>query len=183
MHKKSVALRERGRLAAFLHHVWHAARQQWGWREPDRRKVRTWQALRLAVVIARTTRLLALGQVILAGGGRAAQTTKAVAVGLGRWLVQARFAARPVSTQLLEAGVRRLDVARLATSRGQGVVAVDPTEDPKRSRGRSTRRRHMQHAGRVRKRAKGTPVATGARGAGAHPDHQRLRGRVGGAHA
>jgi hypothetical protein len=170
MPQHTVALRERGRLAALFHRLWHEAGQQPGWREPDRRNVRTWQALLLAVVVARTTRLVALGQVILAGGTRAAHSTKAVAVGLGRWLARTDFAAGPTSTRLLEASVRHLDLARLATYRGKAVVAIDPTEYAKRSRGRGTRGRHMQHVGRVRqpaktrKRRKGQPqVATTTR--------------------
>jgi hypothetical protein len=154
-------------LAALFHTLWHEAGQQRGWREPDRRNRRTWQALLLAVVSARTTRLVALGHSVLAGGTRAAQTTKAVAVGLGRWLAQAHFAAGPVSTRLLEASVRHLDWERLATYRGKAVVALDPTEYAKRSRGRGTRGRHMQHVGRVRqpaktrKRRQRSPSATG----------------------
>src|SRR5439155_26869951 len=126
MQQRTVALRERGRLAALFHQLWQAAGQQRGWREPDRRNTRTWQALLLAVLVARSTRLVALGQVVLAGGTRAAHSTKAVAVGLGRWLVQAHFAAGPVSTRLLEASVRHLDLGRLATYRGKAVVAIDP---------------------------------------------------------
>ncbi len=154
MRQTTVALRERGRLAALFHQLWHAASQQPGWREPDRRNTRSWQALLLAVLVARTTRLVALGQVVLAGGTRAAHSTKAVAVGLGRWLAHAHFTAGPVTTRLLAASVRHLDLARLATYRGKVVVAIDPTEYAKRSRGRGTRGRPMQHVGRVRKPAK-----------------------------
>ena len=121
MQQRTVALRERGRLAALFHTLWQAARQQRGWRDPDRRNTRTWQTLLLAVVVARTTRLVALGQVILAGGTRAAQTTKAVAVGLGRWLTQAHFAAGPVTTRLLEESVRHLDRRRRRLFAGASV--------------------------------------------------------------
>src|SRR5438093_6492624 len=154
MQQRTVALRERGRLATLFHTLWQAAGQQRGWREPDRRNTRTWQALLLAVLVARSTRLVTLGQVVLAGGGRAAHTTKAVAVALGRWLAQAHFPARPISTRLLEESVRQLDLERLATYRGKAVVAIDPTEYAKRSRGRGKRGRHMQHVGRVRQPAK-----------------------------
>src|SRR5580765_4666832 len=99
MQPTTVALRERGRLATLFHQLWHEASQQRGWREPDRRNVRTWQAVLLAVLVARTTRLVALGQVVLAGGSRAAHSTKAVAVGLGRWLTQAHFRAGPITTR------------------------------------------------------------------------------------
>ena len=54
MQQRTVALRERGRLAALFHTLWQAARQQRGWRDPDRRNTRTWQTLLLAVVVART---------------------------------------------------------------------------------------------------------------------------------
>jgi hypothetical protein len=151
--RKPVALRERGRLAALLCGLWHAARRRRGWREPDRRHRRRWQQLLLGVVVARSTRLVPLGRALL--GQRAARSAKAVAVGLGAFLATARFAARPVSTRLLEAAVRRLDPARLATDRGRAVVALDPTDYPKRSRGRGRRGRHMAHVGRVRKPTKG----------------------------
>ena len=58
--RKTVALRERGRLAALLSELWHAARRQRGWRDPDRRNTRTWRALLLAVLVARSTRLVGL---------------------------------------------------------------------------------------------------------------------------
>jgi hypothetical protein len=160
MQHTTVALRERGRLAALFRTLWHAAGQQPGWREPDRRNTRTWQALLLAVLVARTTRLVALGQVVFVSGTRVAQSTKAVAVGLGRWLTQAHFAAGPTSARLLTESVRHLDLAHLATYRGKVVVAVDPTEYAKRSRGRGKRGRHMQHAGRVRQPAKTRPRHT-----------------------
>jgi hypothetical protein len=169
MQHKTVALRERGRLATLFHRVWHEAGQRPGWRAPDRRNVRTWPAVVLAVVVARTTRLVALGQVVLASGTRVAHSTKAVAVGLGHWLAQARFAAGPISTRLLEQSVRQLNQERLATYRGKAVVAIDPTEYAKRSRGRGQHGRHMQYVGRVRKPAKSAKRSQRRQRRQAHP--------------
>ncbi len=169
-------LRERGRLAALFSTVVHRARGQAGWQEmgePDRRTTRTWQQFVLGVVVARSTRLVAVGQAVL--GQRAAQSVKAVAMALGYFLSVAKFPAATVSTQVLEAAVRQLDPSQVATYRGKVVLALDPTEYPKRSRGsagrrttgkRGTRDRHMEHVGRVRKPVKGG----GGRGRGRrHP--------------
>src|SRR6266545_7385065 len=70
---------------------------------------------------------------------------------LGYFLAVAKFPAATVSPQVLEAAVRQLDPAQVATYRGKVVLALDPTEYPKRSRGRGKRGRHMEHVGRVRK--------------------------------
>jgi hypothetical protein len=153
MRQGPVALRERGRLAALVSTVVHRARRQPGWREPDRRTSRTWRQFVLGVVVARSTRLVAVGQAVL--GQRAARSVKAVALALGYFLSVAKFPAPAVSTQVLEAAVRQLDPAQVATYRGKAVVALDPTEYPKRSRGQSKRGRHMEHVGRVRKPTKG----------------------------
>jgi hypothetical protein len=155
---QTVALRERGRLAALVSTVVHQARRQPGWREPDRRTLRTWRQFVLGIVVARSTRLVTVGQVLL--GQRAAQSVKAVAMALGYFLRRSTFPAGVVSPQVLEAAIRRLDPAQVATYRGKAVVALDPTDYPKRSRGRSKRGRHMEHVGRVRKPAAG---ATGRR--------------------
>ncbi len=159
----AVALRERGRLAALLTELWHSAGQQPGWREPDRRNTRTWRRLVLAVLVARSTRLLALGQAVFAGGRRAAASVKAVAVGLGYFLTEAEFPADTLAPRVLEAAVRRLAPAQVARYRGRAIVALDPTEYPKRSRGWGKRGRHMQHVGRVRTPAKGGMRRTGGR--------------------
>ena len=159
MQHRTVALprlRERGRLATLFSTVVHQARRQAGWREmgePDRRTLRTWRQFVLGLVVARSTRLVAVGQAVL--GQRLAQSTKAVAMALGYFLRASTFPAPAVSTQILEAAVRQLDPAQLATYRGKAVLALDPTEYPKRSRGRSKRGRHMEHVGRVRKPTKG----------------------------
>jgi hypothetical protein len=146
-------LRERGRLAALLSTVLNQARRQDGWQEPDRRTLRTWRQFMLGIIVARSTRLVAVGQAVL--GQRLAHSVKAVAMALGYFLSTSTFSAPAVSTQVLEAAVRQLDPAQLATYRGKVVVALDPTEYPKRSRGRGTHGRHMEHVGRVRKPAKG----------------------------
>jgi Transposase DDE domain len=166
MQRRTVALRERGRLAALLSTAVHRARGQAGWHEPDRRTLRTWRQLVLGVVVARSTRLVAVGQAVL--GQRAAQSVKAVAMALGYFLSQSTFPAPTVSPQLLEAAVRQLDPAHVATYRGKMVLALDPTDYPKRSRGRSKQGRHMEHVGRVRK-----PVKGGRRRRGQQPRARR----------
>jgi hypothetical protein len=89
MRQGSVALRERGRLAALFSTVVQHARRQAGWREPDRRASRTWRQFVLGLVVARSTRLVTVGQAVL--GQRAARSVKAVAVALGYFLAKARF--------------------------------------------------------------------------------------------
>jgi hypothetical protein len=162
MRQRSVALRERGRLAALVSTVVDQARRQAGWQEPDRRTSRTWRQFVLGLVVARSTRLVAVGQAVL--GQRAARSVKAVAMALGYFLTVAKFPAQAVSAQVLEAAVRRLDPAQVATYRGEVVVALDPTDYPKRSRGggggrgrgpAGERGRHMEHVGRVRQPTKG----------------------------
>src|SRR5215204_591713 len=101
MHQGTVALRERGRLAALVSTVLDLARRQAGWQEPDRRTLRTWRQFVLGVVVARSTRLVTVGQAVL--GQRAAQSVKAVAMALGSFLSVGMFAAPTVSTQVLEA--------------------------------------------------------------------------------
>ena len=164
-------LRERGRLAALVSTVVHRARRQEGWREPDRRTTRTWRQFVLGIVVARSTRLVAVGRAVL--GQRVAQSVKAVAMALGYFLSESTFPAPTVSAQVLEAAVRQLDSAQLATYRGKAVVALDPTDYPKRSRGaRSTRGRHMEHVGRVRKSTKGGNGRRRRRGVGGHHTQQ-----------
>src|SRR6266542_350995 len=153
-----VALRERGRLATLFHCVLRQAHGQAGWRaarEPDRRTVRLWQQFVLGIVVARSTRLLRVGHALL--GHRAAQSVKAVAMGLGYFLNAARFPAATLSPLVIEAAVRQLDPAQVATYRGKVVLALDPTEYPKYSRGTGKTGRHMEHVGRVRKPVKGGP--------------------------
>jgi hypothetical protein len=58
---------------------------------------------------------------------------------------------------MLEEAVRQIEATRLLTYRGKVVVVIDPTEYPKRSRGRGKCGRQMEDIGRVRKaNGKGT---------------------------
>lgn len=121
MQRKPVALRERGRLVALFHTVLHQAqpdaRQAPGWDEPDRRNVRTWRQFILAVVVAHTTRLITLGRMLL--GQRAAQSVKAVVMGLAYFLRVADFPVATLSPHVLVAAERQLDPAQVATYRGK----------------------------------------------------------------
>jgi hypothetical protein len=148
-------------LAALLNQLWHRAGRQPGWYEPDRRNTRTWRELVLAVLVRRATRPVALGQAVLEGGQRAASSAKAAALGLAYFLTTAKFPAETLAPQVLEAAARALDPAQVARYRGRAIVALDPTEYPKRSRGRGKRGRHMQHVGRVRTPATGGPRRKG----------------------
>jgi hypothetical protein len=158
MHPRAVALRERGRLATLFQTVLDEARRRPGWQDPDRRNVRTWRQFVLGVLVAHSTRLVTVGQVLF--GQRAATSVKAVAMGLAYFLTAAAFPADTLSPLVLAAALRHLDPSQVATYRGQAILVLDPTEYPKRSRGRGKRGRHMQYIGRVRKPAKG---ATGTR--------------------
>ncbi len=115
----------------------------------DRRNRRTWRQLILAVLVARSTRLLALGRVI--APQRRVHSVKAAAMALTYFLQTARVALPTLSQGVLEAAVRRVDPKRLVSYRGQVLVVIDPTEYPKRSRGRGKCGRPMQDIGRVRK--------------------------------
>ena len=158
MQQRTVALRERGRLAALLAVLWHEARRQADWREPDRRNTRTWRQFVLGIVVAQSTRLVTVSQALF--GQRAARSVKAVAMGLGYFLTVADFPADTLSPALLTAAVRQLDPAHVATYRGKVVLALDPTEYAKRSRARGRSRdgtsRAMEYIGRVRKPHKGS---------------------------
>ena len=63
--QRPVALRERGRFALLLTTIVHQARQQSAWFDPDRRHLRTWRQLVLAVLVQRRTRLLDLARILL----------------------------------------------------------------------------------------------------------------------
>src|SRR6266702_662912 len=153
-----VALRERGRFAALLNSVLQAARRRTQWREPDARNLRTWRQVLLGVLVTRSTRLLRLGQAVLPE--RQASRAKTAALGLGYFLAQADFPIAGFSHRLLLAIVRALPAERLTQYRGRVLVVIDPTEYPKRSRGRGKRNRQMQYIGRVRRKANGQPKAT-----------------------
>ncbi len=159
-----VALRERGRLAALFSTVLYQARCRPDWREPDRRNTRTWRQLVLGILVAHSTRLVTVSQAVL--GQRAAQSVKAVAMGLAYFLSVADFPATTLSLLVLEAAARHLAPAQLATCRGKAIVVLDPTEYPKRSRARGRSKdgtsRSMQDTGRVRKPHKGRRKAAAA---------------------
>ena len=152
----TVALRERGRLAALLNSVLRAARRRRGWREPDPRNLRSWRQLLLGVLVTRSTRLLRLAQAVLLE--RRARRVKTAALGLGYFLARADFPSARLSQRLLLAIVRALPPGRLVGYRGKVLLVIDPTDYPKRSRGRGERNRHMQHVGRVRRKATGRPA-------------------------
>lgn len=153
----SVALRERGRFATLLNSLLQGARQWTGGRCPDPRNLRTWQQFVLGVLVQRSARLITVAQTTLAA--RRAQSSKTAAAALSYLLTKAQWPLRPFSTYLLLAAVAQLDPAACVTYRGYVLLVIDPTEYPKRSRGTGKRGRQMQHAGRVRKAAKGQPKA------------------------
>lgn len=157
MRHAPVALRERGRVAARFQTVLHQARQQPGWREPDRRNTRTWRQFVLGVMVAHSTRLVTVSQAVF--GQRAATSVKALAMGLAYLLRVANFPAATLSPLVLAATARQLAPAQVATYRGKAVLAIDPTEYAKRSRGRGRSKdgnpRPMEYIGRVRKPQKG----------------------------
>ena len=166
MQHARVALRERGRLAALFHTVLNQARRQPDWQESDRRNTRTWRQFVLGIVVARSTRLVTVSQAVF--GQRAATSVKAVAMGLAYLLRVAAFPAPTLSPLVLEATARQLDPAQIATYRGKAVLAIDPTEYAKRSRGRGRSRdgrpRAMEHIGRVRAPKKGSTAGGPAGG-------------------
>ena len=147
---ETVALRSRSRMAVLLNSLLQEARQHQGWREPDKRNVRTFKRLVLGVLVASSTRLLGLARTM--AHVREASTIKSLAVGLGYFLSRSRFDASATGPPLLEAALKRLDPDRLVSYRGKVLLVIDPTEYPKRSRGQGKRGRGMQYAGRVRKK-------------------------------
>ena len=132
--RPTVALGQRTRLAALLSTALTGARALPAWREPDPRSLRTLRQLVLAVLVARSTRLLALARPLLPQ--RAARTAKAAAMGLGYFLRDARTAAPELGACLAEAALGQVPPAQFAACRGRVLLVVDPTEYPKRSRGR-----------------------------------------------
>ena len=145
----SVALRARSKLAALLNCLMQVVCQSGSTGNIDRRNLRTWRQLVLGVLAKRSTRLLALGQVI--ASQRRVSSVKSAAMALGYFLNKAKFPMRPFATRLLETAVRQLPPERLVTYRGKVLLVIDPTEYEKRSRGRGKRGRQMQHIGRVRR--------------------------------
>jgi hypothetical protein len=163
----TVALRERGRLAVLLNSVLREARRRAGWQEPDARNLRTWRQVVLGVLVQRSTRLLSLARAILPA--RRASRVKTAALGLGYFLAQAEFPMASLSRRLLVATVRAVPAERLVSYRGKVLLVLDPTDYPKRSRGRGKRHRQMQHIGRVRTKAHGQPKPKRRPRAGAAP--------------
>src|SRR5436305_2767662 len=150
----TVTLRGRARFAALLHRLEQETDQRGGAPRIDRRNRRAWRQLVLGVLVKRSTRLLALGQIV--APQRRARSVKAAAQGLAYFLRNAAFPSACVSMGLLEEAVRQVDPARLVTYKGKVLLVLDPTEYEKRSRERGKCGRQMEHIGRVR-RAKSTP--------------------------
>lgn len=146
---RTVALRERGKLAALLQQLLQETRQQLQGCRMDVRSLRAWRQLILGVWLKRTVRLLSLAQVLLRQ--RLARTVKVVAIELGDWLAKTQFPLEQASCALLEAGLRHLPPEALLTYRGRVLLAIDPTDYQKRSRGRGKRGRQMEYVGQVRK--------------------------------
>lgn len=156
----TVALKERGRLAALLRELLQVVRQEWRGAEPDARSLRTWTQLVLLVLVKRTLRLITLGEALL--DQRRAHSAKAVAVGLGAWLARVQFPSGPFSRHLLEVIARQVARGNLVTFQGKVLLAIDPTDYPKRSRGRGKAGRQMEHVGKVRKSKKKRKAKGGA---------------------
>lgn len=146
-----MALVGRTRLAALLRQVDQEALGTDKGRPPalDRRNRRTWRQLILGVVVARSTRLLDIGRAI--ASQRKVGNVKAAALALTSFLQTARIELPALSQGRLEEAVRQINPQRLVSYRGKVLVVIDPTEYPKRSRGRGKCGRQMQYIGRVRK--------------------------------
>ena len=152
----TVALRGRTRLAALLHRLEQEVDQRRQGPRVDRRNRRTWRQLVLGVLVKRSTRLLALGQMV--APQRRAGSVKAAAQGVAYFLREAKFPSASFSLGLLEEAVRQVDPARLVTYKGKVLLVLDPTEYEKRSRERGKCGRQMEHIGRVRRaKSKSTP--------------------------
>jgi hypothetical protein len=130
----TVALRGRPRRAALLQQWEHEAGQPEQGERCDRRNRRTWRQLIWGILVARSTRLLALGRVV--APQRRVRRVKAAAMALTSFLQTARVPVPLISPRWLEAAVRQLDPARLETYQGKVLLVLDPTEYEKRSRGR-----------------------------------------------
>ena len=146
---KSVALRGRAKLATLLNNLMHRASQRSGRKEPDLLNQRTWRQFVLGVIAKRSTRLMAVAQVVAAQ--RQVASAKSAAMALAYFLEKARFPMRPLATRLLGEAVRRLGSGEFESYLGKVLLVIDPTEYAKRSRGKGKRGRGMQHIGRVRK--------------------------------
>ena len=155
----SVALGQRGRLAALFNNILHRASRSPHSERPDPRNLKTFRQTVLGVLVKRSTRLMQLAQV--ASELRKVSSVKSAVEALRYFLDKAAFPMECFATKLLVAALRRLEPEDLVTYRGKAVVVIDPTDYPKRSRGKGKRGRHMQYIGRVRKSAdKAKRVAT-----------------------
>ena len=144
----SVALRQRGQFALLLRTILQQARSLPTWQEPDRRNLRLWRALILAVLVQRSTRLLVLARALRAI--RRAHSVKSLAQGLSYFFTAAKCPVATLSPLLLRAALATLDPTRLVRYRGHLLLVIDGTDYPKRSRGLGTADRQMQYIGRVR---------------------------------
>ena len=170
----TVALRGRARLAALLQHLEQEAGQREQGQRCDQRNRRTWRQLILAVLVARSTRLLALGRVVAAQ--RRVSSVKAAAMALTYFLQTARVPVPALSARLLETAVRDLDAEHLLTDHGQVLLVLDPTEYEQRSRERGKCGRQMEHIGRVR-RSKSRPTSKQGNGPTPSPEGRRPAGK------
>ena len=109
----TVTLRGRARFAALLHRLEQEVDQRRQGPRVDRRNRRTWRQLVLGVLVKRSTRLLALGQIV--APQRRARSVKAAAQGLAYFLRNAAFPSACVSMGLLEEAVRQVDHAHAST--------------------------------------------------------------------
>jgi len=156
--QRSVTLGGRRRVAALLEHLEQKVGQRGDSPRLDRRNRRTGRQMVWAVLVGRSTRLLALARVV--APQRRANSVKATAQGLSYFLAEAQAPVASLSAALLEEAVRTIDPERLVCDKGQALVALDPTEYEKRSRGTGKCGRQMEHIGRVR-RSKTTKSARG----------------------
>ena len=122
----TVALRGRTRVAALLRDWEQEADHENRGHRWDRRNRRTWRQMIVGVLVARSTRLLALGRVV--APQRRVGSVKAAAMALTYFLQTAQVPLPVISTRLLEVAVRHLDPARLVTYDGRVLLVLDPTE-------------------------------------------------------
>jgi hypothetical protein len=141
-------LGQRTRLAALVSTLLRTARVQATWTEPDPRSCRTLCHLILAVLTARSTRLVALARPLRRF--RRARTVKAVTMSLTYFLREARIALATLAPGLAAAALAQVPPNQIATYRGRALLVLDPTDYPKRSRGEGRCGRGMEHIGRVR---------------------------------
>jgi hypothetical protein len=100
-------------VAALLQHLEQEAGQREQGQRCDRWNRQTWRQLILAVLVARSTRLVALGRVM--APQRRVRSVKAAAMAVTYFSQTARVPGPTLSTGLLEAAVRQLDSEHLVT--------------------------------------------------------------------